>query len=146
MARLRWQYLLFILGFIVYIHKGEAIQCYQCDSNEDGKQCPQEEAFDTKINAVVDCNSFEAYTPGKFCVKIYQESPGWNGWIKITRRCASQTDEGVAWGCRWQWDDVGVFKNTCYCESDGCNGASSVSISFLFATILGLVNVLWKYL
>lgn len=55
---------------------GYAIQCYQCDSNENPDLCPQETPFDTSINAMVDCNSFEANTPGQFCVKIYQESPG----------------------------------------------------------------------
>lgn len=54
---------------------GLAIQCYQCDSNED-VTCPADDRFDTTINAVVDCNSFEANIPGQFCMKIYQESPG----------------------------------------------------------------------
>ena len=52
-----------------------AIQCYQCDSNED-QTCRSGEGFDTTVNAVVDCNSFEAHVPGQFCMKIYQESPG----------------------------------------------------------------------
>ena len=60
-------------------------------------------------------------------------------WIKITRRCASRTDQGVAWGCRWSWDNVGVFRNTCYCESDGCNGASSLRLNSLWASMLALV-------
>ena len=54
---------------------GAAIQCYQCDSNED-VTCPSGEGFDTTVNAVVDCNSFEAHVPGQFCMKVYQESPG----------------------------------------------------------------------
>jgi hypothetical protein len=55
---------------------GDAVECYQCDSNEDGLQCPSNEYFDTNINAPVDCNGFEANTPGQFCMKITQESPG----------------------------------------------------------------------
>ncbi|KAL8573169.1 hypothetical protein ACOMHN_036154 [Nucella lapillus] len=110
---------------------GAAIQCYQCDSNED-ITCPSEEAFDTTKNAVVDCNSFEAHVPGQFCMKVYQESPGWGGWQKTTRRCGSRTDFGVAWGCRWTWDYTGVFRETCYCEDrDGCNGTSPLSFSLL---------------
>ena len=64
----------------IYIHdivifKASAIQCYQCDSNED-VTCPSHTSFDASINAFVDCNSFEAHVPGPFCMKIYQESPG----------------------------------------------------------------------
>ena len=68
------------------------------------------------------------------------------GWIKITRRCASRTDQGVAWGCRWSWDNVGVFKNTCYCEADGCNGSSTVSFNLAMAALLGILSVLAKRL
>ena len=38
---------------------GDAVECYQCDSNEDGLQCPSNEYFDTNINAPVDCNGFD---------------------------------------------------------------------------------------
>ena len=64
----------FIQVFFSFL--GFAIQCYQCDSNENSDLCPQEAPFDKEINAMVDCNSFEANVPGQFCVKIYQESPG----------------------------------------------------------------------
>ncbi|KAK7506378.1 hypothetical protein BaRGS_00002490 [Batillaria attramentaria] len=120
---------------------GVAIQCYQCDSNED-VTCPVENKFDTAINAVVDCNSFEANVPGQFCMKIYQESPGWGGWQKLTRRCGSRTDFGVAWGCRWTWDYTGVFRETCYCEDrDGCNGSGQLSWSIALALITALTAV-----
>jgi len=144
MRRIKTGNLVFLLGFLLYFKYGNAIQCYQCDSNENPDLCPQETPFDSTINAMVDCNSFEANTPGQFCVKIYQESPGYGAWIKITRRCASRTDQGVAWGCRWSWDNVGVFRNTCYCESDGCNGSSSLRVNVLLATTLGLVGLFVK--
>lgn len=133
-----------LLAILLYVKKGEAIQCYQCDSQENPDLCPQETPFDTAINAMVDCNSFEANVPGQFCVKIYQESPGFGAWIKITRRCASRTDQGVAWGCRWSWDHVGVFKNTCYCERDGCNGSNAVSINMLLAISMAVLGVVLK--
>merc|ERR1712226_1085017 len=123
MGRIKMKYLLWAAGLLLSLEQCFAIQCYQCDSNENQDLCPQEMPFDKTINAMVDCNSFEANVPGQFCVKIYQESPGFGAWMKITRRCASRTDQGVAWGCRWSWSEVGVFKNTCYCESDGCNGS-----------------------
>ncbi|XP_045214408.2 uncharacterized protein LOC123564711 [Mercenaria mercenaria] len=144
MAKLKTTFLAVLLGVLLYIRKGYAIQCYQCDSNENPDLCPQETPFDKSINAMVDCNSFEANTPGQFCVKIYQESPGFGAWIKITRRCASRTDQGVAWGCRWSWDNVGVFKNTCYCESDGCNGSSGTSVNIVLASVLAALGVIMK--
>ncbi|PVD37609.1 hypothetical protein C0Q70_00205 [Pomacea canaliculata] len=67
--------LVVLLGAVSFSTLGLAIQCYQCDSNED-VTCPADDRFDTTINAVVDCNSFEANIPGQFCMKIYQESPG----------------------------------------------------------------------
>jgi len=59
----------------VYDAAGAALQCYQCDSNED-ESCPSWQPFDHNINALVDCMSFEAYTPGTFCLKVTRESPG----------------------------------------------------------------------
>lgn len=144
MAKLKTTFIPVLLSFLLLVRKGYAIQCYQCDSNENTDLCPQETPFDTSINAMVDCNSFEANTPGQFCVKIYQESPGFGAWIKVTRRCASRTDQGVAWGCRWSWDNVGVFKNTCYCESDGCNGSSGIRVNVVLASVLAAFGVLLK--
>lgn len=135
-----------MLGLLFIFETGDAIQCYECDSNED-YSCPTYEAFDKEINAPIDCNSFEANVPGQFCMKITQESPGWRGWKKITRRCGSRTDLGVAWGCRWSWDHVGVFKEICYCESDRCNNAPPVVKSGLLTTLMfGLFGIAFKYL
>jgi hypothetical protein len=119
---------------------GEAIQCFQCDSNEDDS-CPSWQPFDRNINALVDCTSFEARTPGTFCLKITQQSPGWWGWIKQTRRCGSRSDTGVAWGCRWVFQDNGVWIEMCYCDDrDGCNGAIKThSSSFFFSLLLAAI-------
>ena len=54
---------------------GAALQCYQCDSNEDGS-CPSWQPLDHNINALIDCMSFEAAIPGTFCMKVTRESPG----------------------------------------------------------------------
>uniref|UniRef100_A0A0B6Y2L5 UPAR/Ly6 domain-containing protein qvr n=1 Tax=Arion vulgaris TaxID=1028688 RepID=A0A0B6Y2L5_9EUPU len=130
------------------ISRGLAIQCYQCDSNED-HTCPSGYGFDKTVNAMLDCNGFEADVPGQFCVKIYQESPGWGGWQKTTRRCGSRTSFGVAWGCRWSWDYTGVFMETCYCEdSDGCNSSRHMtsSIVLLSISLLSSLYLLVSYL
>ncbi|XP_052071957.1 uncharacterized protein LOC127710233 [Mytilus californianus] len=136
-----------ILAVLICLFRtGEAVECYQCDSNEDGIQCPADESFDTYINAPVDCNGFEAHTPGQFCMKITQESPGWQGWKKVTRRCGSRTDSGVAWGCLWSWDTVGVFREICYCESNRCNSAAGLHLSLLSAMCVVITAYLVKFL
>lgn len=53
---------------------------------------------------------------------------------------------GVAWGCRWSWDTVGVFKEICYCETNNCNGASSVKMSFASVAIVFVGFLLRKFL
>ncbi|CAH1795250.1 unnamed protein product [Owenia fusiformis] len=133
-------FLLVFAVFITLLKKGNAIRCYQCDSNEDSS-CPSHRPFDTTVNALTDCSSFEAKTPGTFCMKIVQESPGWGGWIKITRRCGSRADQGVAWGCRWFWEENGVWKEVCYCDNyDGCNSSSTISKN-IFLMAAGSVAV-----
>ncbi|CAI9722881.1 Hypothetical predicted protein [Octopus vulgaris] len=134
---------LLLLTLLAIIPPGIAIQCYQCDSNED-ISCPSSEAFDTKVNGLIDCNSFEANVPGQFCMKRYQQSPGWNGWIKITRRCASRTSSGVAWGCQWVWDEAGVFTETCYCDQDGCNTAPSSAVINYMLLVLAVMFVIFN--
>merc|ERR550534_2646575 len=57
------------LLLLMFIGGGLAIQCYQCDSNED-ETCPSGHKFDTTVNAMLNCNGFEADIPGQFCVKI----------------------------------------------------------------------------
>ncbi|CDS43442.1 expressed conserved protein [Echinococcus multilocularis] len=123
----------------VLIHKGCSILCYQCDSNEDDT-CPASRRFEPRLNALVDCGSFQARVPGTFCIKIYQESTGWFSWIKITRRCAARTDYGVAKGCRYWFDDQGVYHEVCYCQDrDGCNAASQIKTAFMIATVSVLI-------
>ncbi|KAA0188184.1 Crooked, partial [Fasciolopsis buskii] len=107
------------------VSASNAIRCYQCDSNEDDS-CPARRYFDKRMNAMIDCGSFLSHSPGTFCVKIYQESTGWNSWIKITRRCGARTDYGLAWSCRYWFEAQGVYKEVCYCQdSDGCNRSTA---------------------
>ena len=54
---------------------------------------------------------------------------------------------GVAWGCKWVYEENGVWKETCYCEDrDGCNGASTLIHSALALTIGTLFIVLQRLL
>ncbi|KAK2166864.1 hypothetical protein LSH36_34g04079 [Paralvinella palmiformis] len=51
-------------------------------------------------------------------------------WKKVTRRCGSRSESGVAWGCQWTFEENGVWREVCYCEDrDGCNGASNLHIN-----------------
>ncbi|CAH8862895.1 unnamed protein product [Trichobilharzia szidati] len=91
---------------------------------------------------MIDCNSFLSHSPGTFCVKTYQESTGWNSWIKITRSCGARTDYGLAWSCRYWFEEQGVYKEVCYCQDrDGCNSAmrqmnSSYQLTLVFIQLL----------
>jgi len=49
---------------------------------------------------------------------------------------------GVAWGCRWQFEENGVWKEVCYCEDkDGCNTSSQLryGATFVVMTTLSLL-------
>lgn len=44
---------------------------------------------------------------------------------------------GVAWGCRWAYEDNGVWKETCYCEDrDGCNASPLTKVPLKLITLL----------
>jgi hypothetical protein len=130
-----------LVGILFLISSGAALQCYQCDSQEDDS-CPSWQPFDRNINALVDCMSFEARIPGTFCLKVTQQSPGWFNWQKQTRRCGSRSDTGVAWGCRWVFQDNGVWKETCYCEDhDGCNKSTPSRSPFSTLALLLLAGI-----
>jgi len=107
-----------------------AIQCYQCDSDFD-ENCRADKPFDTKLNALVDCLSDEAHTPGSYCVKKEWRSPGWWGWHKVTRRCGSSTAIGSRETCIRGFEDQGVYIRECNCNTDGCNTAISTQATLL---------------
>jgi len=47
---------------------------------------------------------------------------------------------GVAWGCRWVYEDNGVWKETCYCDDrDGCNTSSLPAVPLRLASLLLIV-------
>jgi len=126
---------------LAIIGGANAIQCYQCDANED-TSCPSYWPFDRNLNALVDCNSFEARIPGYFCIKVTQQSPGWFGWKKITRRCASRSETGVAWGCKWEFETNGVFIERCYCDDrDGCNDSTMIMSNIWLMLSMTIVAV-----
>jgi len=47
---------------------------------------------------------------------------------------------GVAWGCRWVYEDNGVWKETCYCDDrDGCNASRPSAVPLKLASLLVVV-------
>ncbi len=52
---------------------------------------------------------------------------------------------GVAWGCRWDYEENGVWKEVCYCEDkDGCNSSSvlSASVFLVSVTLLFILHII----
>ncbi|CAF1131588.1 unnamed protein product [Adineta steineri] len=133
--------LIFIIFFVlIYIQQipVDCIQCYQCSSEED-EFCPAFGKFDETKNALVDCFSLESYVPGHMCMKMVKESYDTfyaKGWKTVIRSCASRSTLGVAQGCRYFVDEVGLEVAVCYCENrDGCNGSSINLHSILLLTL-----------
>ncbi|CAF3065043.1 unnamed protein product [Rotaria socialis] len=134
-------YTLFVLCFVLIniIHiPVDGIQCYQCSSEED-EFCPAFGKFDETKNALVDCFSLESYVPGHMCMKMVKESYDSfyaKGFRTVIRHCASRSTLGVAQGCRYFVDEVGLEVAVCYCENrDGCNGSSINIHSILLLTL-----------
>ncbi|CAF1025440.1 unnamed protein product [Rotaria sordida] len=129
--------LFFVLVYIIQIPV-DGIQCYQCSSEED-EFCPAFGKFDETKNALVDCFSLESYVPGHMCMKMVKESYDTfyaKGFKTVIRSCASRSTLGVAQGCRYFVDEVGLEVAVCYCEDrDGCNGSSMNIHSILLLTL-----------
>lgn len=139
-----------VLVIFSTVRTGCAIKCYQCSTDEDpeGKDlCGAYETFDETSHIPVDCFQEESVTPGTFCVKITKQSPRmfiWDGrWRTVIRRCSSATESGVTNVCNWGIDPIGVYWEECYCTSDGCNGSTATTASFVVvaATVLALVFI-----
>ncbi|CAF4563974.1 unnamed protein product [Rotaria sp. Silwood1] len=98
-----------------FIFLVDGIQCYQCSSEED-EFCPAFGKFDETKNALVDCFSLESYVPGHMCMKMVKESYDTfyaKGFKTVIRSCASRSTLGVAQGCRYFVDEVGLEVAVC---------------------------------
>ncbi|CAF2409880.1 unnamed protein product [Rotaria sp. Silwood2] len=111
--------LFFVLIYIIQIPV-DGIQCYQCSSEED-EFCPAFGKFDETKNALVDCFSLESYVPGHMCMKMVKESYDTfyaKGFKTVIRSCASRSTLGVAQGCRYFVDEVGLEVAVCVSNLD----------------------------
>ena len=123
--------ILFVLLFLSILLV-DGIQCYQCSSEED-EFCPAFGKFDETKNALVDCFSLESYVPGHMCMKMVKRSFDSfygkefdvlilisfvisilaKGFKTVIRSCASRSTLGVAQGCRYFIDEVGLDVSVC---------------------------------
>jgi len=132
-----------ILTISSMIQNSDGISCYQCHSRHDGT-CPATGYFDVERNAVVNCDDpRESQVPGTSCIKITrksQDTVGSPGWREEERRCATKADWGIAYGCRRYVTMENIETETCYCDTNNCNGASGLNVLsrqvYLLSTIL----------
>ncbi|XP_046488102.1 UPAR/Ly6 domain-containing protein crok-like [Neodiprion pinetum] len=137
---------------VLFLARGsEAVRCYQCSSDQDGKgedNCGAYKTFNTEQNIAIECNSEESHMPGSFCVKLVQQSPRgfiWDGrWRQVIRRCASISSTGVTGVCNWGVYENGIYWEECYCSEDSCNSAPNVQISaaIIGVTVIALISIL----
>ncbi|XP_072388703.1 UPAR/Ly6 domain-containing protein crok [Diabrotica undecimpunctata] len=151
---MNYVYFSFLIVILVLVNKSEAVRCYQCGSDEDGKyedNCGAYKKFDKLNHIAIECNSEESHMPGSFCMKVTQQSPRgfiWDGrWRQVIRRCASVADTGVTGVCNWGVYENGIYWEECYCSEDECNSAHITKISIVSAIsfiILPIMRYIWN--
>ena len=85
------------------------------------------------------------------CSTILQSCRLKGGMIRYTSRLILTLTvlyTGVAWGCRWTYEENGVWREVCYCEDrDGCNGSSNLYSNTFLISLLSLLTVwIWNRL
>ncbi|XP_061516721.1 uncharacterized protein LOC1277840 isoform X1 [Anopheles gambiae] len=160
MSSLQSVFLVSLLVIAVFIQKGDAIRCFECNSAEDST-CTHDNPPDSMS---VDCNDHKDGNKYTFCRKIVQiiEFPVNNlppdnrvirgcGWdessYKVRSRAGLTSSIHVdPPGCHSSFSCVRFFLYTqgrcyqrsgfggrqevCACYDDNCNGASSLSVTF----------------
>jgi hypothetical protein len=123
------------------IQTGDAIWCNSCNSGSDyegtacGDPMPNVTAF--LVNCDVEGQLLKRnYT---LCRKFYQDVEGDS---RIVRSCATDGREG---SCVDRTGTAKIRLRYCECKGDGCNGASTISgtfLVFLGALVLAAVGML----
>nr|XP_022900452.1 uncharacterized protein LOC111413645 [Onthophagus taurus] len=142
---------IFFVLFISLFLTTEAIRCFQCSSDNDGKNqdnCGAYRKFDKREHIAIECTSDESHMPGSFCLKSTRQSPKgfiWDGrWRQVIRQCASVAETGITGVCNWGVYPNGVFWQECYCSSDECNSTTTLKLSFGLGFIV-LLNIYYFY-
>lgn len=136
---------LIALVMLTIFHHGEAIVCYQCNSEYDPR-CG--DPFDSYTLGTVNC-SFQpklehlGNTEPTLCRKTSQKV---YGKIRVVRGCGFITDSRDDGECMLRSGTHDVFTVFCACTTDLCNGAIAKSRSSILATFATLfTTILWKY-
>uniref|UniRef100_A0A182JQW8 Bromo domain-containing protein n=1 Tax=Anopheles christyi TaxID=43041 RepID=A0A182JQW8_9DIPT len=134
-------FLVSLVVLAVFISKGDAIRCFECNSAEDST-CTHSNPPDTMS---VDCNDHKDGNKYTFCRKIVQiiEFPVNNlpPDNRVIRGCG--WDESSYKGRCYQRSGFGGRQEVCACYDDNCNGASSLSVTFgvlLFGAVAFLIR------
>ncbi|CAG0895951.1 unnamed protein product, partial [Darwinula stevensoni] len=106
-----------------------SIKCWECRSDQDPK-CG--DPFDNTSYPITDCATkpHKPHLPeiaSTMCRKIRQKEDG--RWRQVIRRCGSVSEMGVTGVCNQGIDENSVYREECYCSTDGCNVASSYHLS-----------------
>ncbi|XP_052864943.1 uncharacterized protein LOC128271446 [Anopheles cruzii] len=134
-------FLVSLMLIAIFVHKGDAIRCFECNSAEDST-CTHDNPPDTMS---VDCNDHKDGNKYTFCRKIVQiiEFPVNNlpPDNRVIRGCG--WDESTYKGKCYQRSGFGGRQEVCACYDDNCNGASSLSVAFgvlLFGAIAFMIR------
>ncbi|XP_058125121.1 uncharacterized protein LOC131281899 [Anopheles ziemanni] len=128
MATLQSAFLVSLLMIAVFVQRGDAIRCYECNSAL-AANCSNDVPPETMS---VDCTEHKGGLAYKYCRKIVQiiEFPVNNlpPETRIIRECGY--DESAYKGKCYERSGYGGRQVVCACYEDNCNGASSLSVTF----------------
>ncbi|CAH1795249.1 unnamed protein product [Owenia fusiformis] len=122
-----------LFALFCLVEQGESISCYECNSGPDrkfdGNAC--EDPFGIPNSFLVNCT--ETYGEGySLCRKMDQD-------IKGDTRTIRQCAKGGPEKCVLRTGTHKIKIQYCQCSGDGCNSASSLSIS---VATLGLMSAI----
>lgn len=124
-------FVVFLLLFVVWIKKGLAISCYQCNSKTD-PDC--KEFFDHSTRNTLTVKSTEcSVDAAEFCIKT---TGVWGGVVGTTRFCSSR-DMGNQ--CQFiNYPDHDRVYRACIhtCHSDHCNTAENIYSTKTFLVMI----------
>ncbi|XP_031841551.1 UPAR/Ly6 domain-containing protein crok [Nomia melanderi] len=141
---------LILVVLLSSVHHGEAIVCYQCNSEYDPR-CG--DPFDPYTLGSVNCSiqprlEHMKHMEPSICRKISQKV---YGKIRVVRGCGYITDERDNAACMKRSGTHDVQAHYCSCTGDLCNSAESRTPSFLlpltslFTVVLALPSLLLAY-
>jgi len=116
--------LLVILSVLSQFQQGSALECYQCNTESNPKDCASENLADSWR---MPCSNNET-----MCRKIEQEmNIDGEDTVRVTRECA--TSRSAPTGDCLERTGTYRFKTWyCECDEDNCNGATALSTVSMF--------------